>query len=244
MKRRKTLEVLLSRDLRQKPARELEAPPIWPSGMTANSALIWWAKIRQNAKRAPIAAKLGKTARPFLHRAGRARNFRLLARPGKDLAATDYPSGPNSSPCIGHKTTGAKPMKLETPMIILGQIQQVTQQTMTDKRDASKTSVMHLVVIADKTKPANFRCATPFCIFLPEERFRSQFGATDPIDELVTLAVAEIAPYNAFMKCKGQLVKGHVTGEQLTQLQAASAAAPAKPSGEDGPVREDVRKGR
>lgn len=115
-------------------------------------------------------------------------------------------------------------MKLTKPMIILGQIQQVTEQTMTDKKDPSKVSKMFLVVISDKTKPAQFRCSTPFCMFLQEEKFRSMFGggnAQDVVDQNVTVAVAELAPYNAFLKVKGQLLKDHLTAEHLAMLQNA-----------------------
>lgn len=122
-------------------------------------------------------------------------------------------------------------MKLPTPMIILGQIQQVTEQTMTDKKDPSKVSKMFLIVFADKTKPAQFRTATPFCTFLTEEKFRAQFGAVteSAVDEMVTMAVHEIAPYNAFMKVKGQLLKGHQSGEHLAKMQSEAAEA-AKPA--------------
>ena len=127
-------------------------------------------------------------------------------------------------------------MKLPKTMIILGQIQQVTEQTMTDKRDATKVSKMFLVVISDKTKPSQFRCSTPFCMFLQEEKFRSIFGAGDPqdlVDENVTLAVAELAPYNAFLKVKGQILKDHLTTDHLRMLQSSgepkqSTPAPAK----------------
>lgn len=122
-------------------------------------------------------------------------------------------------------------MQLPKPMIILGQIQQVTEQKMTDKRDPSKESRMFLVVFSDKTKPAQFRTASPFCTFLTEEKFRAQFGAVNDaaIDEMVTMAVSEIAPYNAFLKCKGQLLKGTLTGEQLMKMQTDAAAEAAKP---------------
>lgn len=93
-------------------------------------------------------------------------------------------------------------------------------------------SKLFLVVFSDKTKPAQFRTSTPFCTFLTEEKFRGQFGAVteSAVDEMITMAVHEIAPYNAFMKVKGQLLKGHQTGEQLAKMQADATAekAPAK----------------
>lgn len=126
-------------------------------------------------------------------------------------------------------------MKIPKKMIILGQIQQVTEQTMTDKKDATKVTKMFLLVIADKTKPAQFRTSTPFCTFLTDDKFRAQFGPGDPqnaVDEMVTLAAAELAPYNAFLKVKGQLLKGHLTAEHLAALQnmGGEKSAPAKPA--------------
>lgn len=122
-------------------------------------------------------------------------------------------------------------MKLKEIMIILGQIQQVTPQVMKDKQ-TGKESKLFLCVIADKTKPYEFRTSTPFCMFLTEEKYHTQFGPEDQsaVDENVTLAVHEIAAYNAFMKVKGQMVKGHNTGEALLrQNQAAPGALPQKP---------------
>ncbi len=75
--------------------------------------------------------------------------------------------------------------------------------------------------------PAQFCTASPFCTFLTEEKFRAQFGAVNDaaIDEMVIkMAVSEIAPYNGFLKCKGQLLKGTLTGEQLMKMQADAAA--------------------
>lgn len=123
-------------------------------------------------------------------------------------------------------------------MILLGQIEKVIHSVMTDKATGAKSGMVQLV-ISDKTKPHQFRTATYFTTYMVEEKFRGVFGAVDPVDEKVTVAVAEIAPQNAFMKVKGQLLLGHHTGEALlamaesavpTSSAPAPAAAPSKAS--------------
>lgn len=242
-KRRKTAEILLARTPARSPRKSqavpvtVETPKIWPVGLTSAQALEWWAEIRRNAKQAakrrcsphsrPVPVNLGTGRTSFVH----------LRRTVTTRHADETRPGTTRFPRFVSSHPEAQPMKIPT-MIILGQIQQVTEQTMTDKRDTTKVSKMFLVVFADKTRPAQFRTATPFCTFLTEEKFRAQFGAVaeEAIDQPVTMAVHEIAPYNAFMKVKGQLVKGHQTGEQLLKMQADAAeaskpaAAPAVPA--------------
>lgn len=211
----------------------VETPKIWPVGVTSAQASQWWAEIRSQAQQGAQKPRSPHSRRCPSNLGQRRTLFVHLRHTATTRNAGETHTGKTRFPRFVSSHPEAQPMKIPT-MIILGQIQQVTEQTMTDKKDASKVSKMFLVVFADKTRPAQFRTATPFCTFLTEEKFRAQFGAVaeEAIDQPVTMAVHEIAPYNAFMKVKGQLVKGHQTGEQLLKMQtdAAEAAKPATPA--------------
>ena len=115
-------------------------------------------------------------------------------------------------------------------MILLAQIQRVEKTSFQDKNDKTKTSEMFQIVLSDATKPAQFRCTTPFITFATADGLTKALGTVD-LDELtdmpVTLAVKEIGPYNAMLKVKGQLVKGHQTGQALQAMNTAAASAPA-----------------
>lgn len=134
-KRRSTAEVLLSRVPKRskRPSwMALESPPISPDGMSDKEAHLWWVSVRVKPQRA-------KSGRPAGHREGlrvadesaavgtarrasnrtvgaRRQTFRLLARPGTDLAATDHPSGQTCLPCSGPNTLEAQPMKPKKPI--------------------------------------------------------------------------------------------------------------------------------
>lgn len=223
----------------------VETPKLWPAGATSAQAAQWWANLaeskraRERQRVADRSAGMLK-ARPVPSNLGTGRtNFVHFRHSAKSRRADETQTGKTRFPRFVSAHPEAQPMHLPKPMIILGQIQQVTEQNMTDKRDPSKQSKLFLVVFSDKTKPAQFRTASPFCTFLSEEKFRGQFGAVNDaaIDEMITMAVSEIAPYNAFMKCKGQLLKGTLTGEQLMKMQADAA----KKEEDGGPVREDAK---
>lgn len=117
-------------------------------------------------------------------------------------------------------------MKLKKPMIIQGKIQQVTVQNMKDKQ-TGQPSILNLVVISDATKPSQFRSITPLCTFIPDDKLHATLGKGDLTDIDVTLLVKEVGMYNTFVKCKGQLFKGHLTGEQVLKLQTESTVSTA-----------------
>jgi len=117
-------------------------------------------------------------------------------------------------------------------MIIIGQIQQVTKQIVKDKKDASRPdSTMYQVVIADKCKPSAFRTTTPFVTWIQEEKLRERFGTPDALEDAdVTLIAREVGSYNAFLKVKGDIFKGHHAGEALIRLTTEqSQPLPEKP---------------
>lgn len=109
-------------------------------------------------------------------------------------------------------------------MILYGQIEKVSRRELKDKVTGQ---VGHLwqIVISDKTKPSDFRSSTFFLTYLSDEKFAAAFSSReDAEDAKVTLLASELAPANALIKCKGQLVKGHLTFEELAKIAAASGA--------------------
>lgn len=124
-------------------------------------------------------------------------------------------------------------MKPKSDMIILGQIQQVTKQIVKDRKDSTKPdSVMYQLVIADKCKPSAFRTTTPFVTWMGEDKLKQRFGNPESLEDAdVTLIAREVGQYNAFLKVKGDLHKGHLTGEALLRLTAETGKpeSPAQP---------------
>jgi hypothetical protein len=118
-------------------------------------------------------------------------------------------------------------------MIILGTIQRAELQTLTDKQDKTKTSQMLQLVIMDSTKPVQFRTTTAMIMFLGVEKAQAAFSTLD-VNELtdmqVTVCAAEVAPYNAMLKLKGQIVKGHQTGDHLLKMLTPQAPAQTPPA--------------
>lgn len=118
-------------------------------------------------------------------------------------------------------------------MVILAQIEKVIKSRMKSRNAGEPDSDMFQLVLSDKTKPATFRASTFFTTYLSEEKFRATFGPGDPTDERVTVAVSELAPKDAFIKVRGQVLLGWQTTEQL---QAWADAAEADKLGKPAPA--------
>ncbi len=177
-KRRTSLETRLALKPGRKPSRQPQSAGrvlLWPAGATSAQASQWWAEIRSQAQQAarrprsrPVPTNLGTGRTIFVH-------FRHTATSRR---ADETQTGKTRLPRFVACQPEAQPMKLPKPMIILGQIQQVTEQTMTDKRDPSRVSKLFLVVFSDKTKPAQFRTSTPFCRWVSRRNHAQPSGRT------------------------------------------------------------------
>jgi hypothetical protein len=138
--------------------------------------------------------------------------------------------------------------KLKSPLVITGQINNVTESTMGEGEKATK---MYLVVFNDKTLPHQCRANTQFCTFIMADRMTRIFGA-DPyaaIDQDITVVARELGAYNAFCKVKGEIIPGRPTPEQLRALMSQGnelPQQPKKPKGDDdgGPVNPHAKTGQ
>lgn len=216
-------------------------PSIWPEGSTWEQASEWWATVRRDAEQNRLVRRSAAIPRPAPVSFGTGRSYFLHFRhPADRREAGKTAQGFTCPPFASESIKGTQPMKPKKPMIILGTILRAEKQSMTDKTDKSKTSEMFQLVISDATKPVQFRTTSQFIHFTTPDKVRAAFG-TDNVDDLadekVTFAASEIAPYNAFLKLKGQMVKGHQSGEQLQKMTAAAAEAKAQAAASAPPAQ-------
>ncbi len=117
---------------------------------------------------------------------------------------------------------------MKKPMIILGTIQRVEKLVLDDskEKDAKGNPVkvdLYQIVINDATRPAQFRGDDKFVTYLGTDKLKQAMGTIVPdelVDEKITFAAKEMKPSNAFLKLRGQMVKGHHAGEALVRLMA------------------------
>lgn len=108
-------------------------------------------------------------------------------------------------------------------MIIQGEIQLAQPNSYSTKNGAKVEEVR--VIVLDRSK--FYRCMTPFQISVPVADRAKVFGnkkLSQLADEKVTLCVTELAPQNAFMRCRGSLHMGHLGAEALQKLVDAESA--------------------
>jgi hypothetical protein len=116
------------------------------------------------------------------------------------------------------------------PMIILGTIQRVEKLNMDDRteKDAfgkAKKVDLYQIVIADAARPVQFRGEIFLQTYLMGDKLREVMGTVVPdelADEKITFWAKSMTPSNAVIKIKGQMVKGHHTGEHLTKMMASA----------------------
>jgi hypothetical protein len=108
-------------------------------------------------------------------------------------------------------------------MVLHGQIEKAVRNVLKDKTTGNESHLTQLVV-SDKTKPAAFRASTFFVTYLTDEKMAALFAGADPTDERITLLASELAPSNALIKTRGQVLKGWLTTEELSKLAIASDA--------------------
>ncbi len=81
-----------------------------------------------------------------------------------------------------------------------------------------------MLAMSDKCKPAVFRTATTFVMFMGADAL-DKLGKGDLTDAPVTVAISEIGVYNGLPKLRGQIVPGHHAAEAFErQLQKDAAA--------------------
>lgn len=120
-------------------------------------------------------------------------------------------------------------------MVLLAQIEKADKRSMEDKKTGA-TSALYQLVLSDKTKPSQFRASTFFVTYLTEEKYRAMFGDSDPVDERVTVAISEMAPMNAMIKVRGQVLKGWLSSDEIVRLQQVQEQ-PAQAAAKPEPVR-------
>ena len=112
-------------------------------------------------------------------------------------------------------------------MLLLGEINKVTFLPARKEGDTG----MYQLALTDKSKPAQFRTATLFVMFMQQAALdklvQQNGGKTDLTDLPVTVAVGEIGTYNNLPKLRGSVFVGHMAGEALekriTDLESKAA---------------------
>lgn len=97
----------------------------WPEGLTPVEARQWWANLTVEARNLRASRRPRRSGRESQGGASIFVPFRTLAT---SRQSGEKQCGQTSLPRPAHTSTEAQPMKFPKPMIILGQIQQVTEQ--------------------------------------------------------------------------------------------------------------------
>ncbi len=106
-------------------------------------------------------------------------------------------------------------------MVLHGQIEKAVRNELTDKT-TGKVGHLWQVVISDKTKPSAYRASTFFVTYLTDEKFNALFSTQDQAEDAqVTVLASDLAPANAMIKLKGQVLKGWLAADELARIAQA-----------------------